>query len=142
MPTPRETLVESVRTWIDVPYRDKGRNRQGVDCIGLLLVAAQEVNLTAYDTLDYPRRPNPQDFLRGMKSHLDRIPKTEAGHGDIMVFAEPRHPCHVGILDVEPNGTVYVIHAYAPVRKVIREPLTADRRKRAMMAFRLPAERE
>lgn len=139
MPTDREILVESVRTWIDVPYRDKGRNRHGIDCIGLLLVAAKDVGLTTYDTVDYPRRPNPRDFLRGMKSHLDRIPKSDAGHGDIMVFAEPKSPCHVGILDVNASGTVYVIHAYALARKVIREPLTSDRRSRALMAFRLPA---
>lgn len=140
--TPRERLVESVRTWIGVKYRDKGRDRHGIDCIGLLMVAAKDVGLTEYDTVDYPRRPNPQDFLRGLKNHLVRIQKQDAGHGDIMVFAEPRHPCHIGILDVQPDGTVYVIHAYAPSRKVIREPLTPARRERAMLAFRLPPEKE
>jgi cell wall-associated NlpC family hydrolase len=136
----RNALVEQARTWEHVPYKDKGRDRFGIDCIGVLLLSAQDAGLSDYETLDYPRRPVPQDFLRGMRNKLGRIQKAEAGHGDILVFREPRHPCHVGILDMDPNSTLYVIHAYAPARKVLREPMTAERWSRAVMAFRIPGD--
>lgn len=136
----RNKLVEVVLTWVGVRYRDKGRDRNGIDCIGVLIKSAHEAGLSVYDTLDYPRRPVPRDFLRGMKKHLDRIQKREAGHGDILVFTEPKHPCHIGILEDDGRGIMYVIHAYAPARKVIREPMTEERWSRALLAFRIPGD--
>ena len=137
----KEEFVNIARTWIDVPYKDKGRSRYGVDCIGLVIKSAHEVGWTDYDTLNYPRRPNPKDFLRELKNQLDRIPKSDISHGDIAVFAEPRHPCHTGIIDIDECGNVYVIHAYAPAKKVIREPMTSQRKERMVMAFRIPEEK-
>lgn len=134
----RNKLVFWARSWLEVPYKDKGRDRQGIDCLGVLTMAAKDAGLSDFDTTEYPRRPVPRDFLRGMKKHLDRIQKRDAGHGDILVFVEPKHPCHIGILDVDPRGIMYVIHAYAPARKVIREAMTDERWGRALMAFRIP----
>lgn len=133
-------MVDIARSYVGVPYRDKGRNRLGVDCIGLIILAAQEAGLTTYDTVDYPRRPIPLDFIRGIKEHCDRVPQHEARHGDIFMFAEPRHPCHVGLLDVDPSGVEYILHAYALARKVVRDRLTEERRARILMVWRLPTE--
>ena len=135
---PRDDLVRAARGWVGIPYRDKGRNRLGVDCVGVLIKSAHEVGITDYDTLNYPRRPVPQDFLRELKGLMDRIQKRDAGHGDVMVFREPRHPCHVGILDIDERARMHVIHAYAPARKVVREPMSRERWDRAVMAFRIP----
>ncbi len=135
-----DRFVEEANTWVGVRYKDKGRDRGGVDCAGIMIKAAQAVGLTTYDTTNYSRRPDPREFLREMKGHLDRILKSEIGHGDVCVFAEPSHPCHVGIVDVDAGGIVHVIHAWAPAKKVIREVLTGHRRERMLMAFRFPVD--
>src|SRR3546814_8522820 len=96
MTSRKEDFGNAAKSWVGVPYKDKGRNRFGIDCIGLVIKAAHEVGWTDYDTLNYPKRPNPHDFLRGLNDQLIRITKREAGHGDVAVFAEPRHPCHAG----------------------------------------------
>lgn len=136
--TKKEAFVEAARSWIGVRYKHLGRDRYGVDCIGVVIKSAHEVGWTDYDTLNYPRRPNPKDFLRELNNQLIRIPKKQVGHGDVAVFAEPRHPCHTGIIDIDERGRKYVIHAYAPAKMVLREPLTHDRLERLVMAFRVP----
>jgi cell wall-associated NlpC family hydrolase len=134
----RDELAKAARGWVDVPYKHLGRTRYGVDCVGLLIKSAHEVGFTTYDTTNYGRRPQPKDFLRELKDQLDRIQKREAGHGDVLVFREPRHPCHVGILDAGDDGRLHVVHAYAPMRKVVREPMTDERWSNAVMGFRVP----
>ena len=134
--TLEDRIVEQANTWIGVPYRDKGRNRFGVDCVGLIIKVAHELGLTDYDTMNYPRRPNPVDFLREMRDHLVQQPLAQAGHGMVAVFREPLHPCHTGILEVDAQGRRWVIHAYAPARKVIREPLVGARESNMLMALR------
>jgi hypothetical protein len=132
----QDQIVEEAKTWIGVPFRHAGRNRLGLDCAGLVAKVAHEVGISTFDSIDYPKRPNPHDFLRGIGQEMQRIPKSEAGHGDVMVFAEPRHPCHCGIIEVDAQGQLWIIHAYALARKVVREHLTGERLKRARLAFR------
>lgn len=117
--TTRAEVIAAAETWLSVPYKDKGRNRFGIDCVGLVILVANETGLSDYDTINYPRRPNSHDFLREMKGHLSRKPKDAALPGDIMMFRGPRIPCHLGILDACGN----VIHAYMPHKKVTRDPL-------------------
>lgn len=129
-------VVTLAKGWIGVPFRHAGRSRQGVDCIGLVIKVAHEAGISSFDTTDYSRRPVPSEFVQGCKEHLDRILLDDAGSGDIGVFAEPRTPCHVGLIERDTGGRRWVIHAYAPARKVIYEPLVGDRLSRMIMAFR------
>lgn len=137
--TARDDLAAVARTWVGVPWRHLGRDRiRGVDCVGLVIKCAHQIGATDFDTKNYGRRPVPTDFLREMRDQLVQIQKQNMGHGDIGVFREPRHPCHTGIVDVDEQGRRWIIHSYAPYRKVIREPLTGQRLGRLLMAFRLP----
>jgi hypothetical protein len=127
MATLEDTIVEQAKTWIGVPYRDKGRDRFGVDCIGVPIMVARELGLSDYDTLDYTKRPDPADFLRGARSQLDVRGRDEIGHGMLAVLREPRHPCHAGIVERDGTGRLWLIHSYAPARMVVREALTEER---------------
>lgn len=139
MPTDLENrIVEQAKTWIDVKYKDKGRDRfGGVDCIGLIIKVAHEIGFSDFDTIEYPRRPIPQDLLRGMRDHLEQVvPLSDVGHGNIGLFRGPVVPCHTGIIEVDEGGDMWVIHAYAPARKVVRERLVGERDDQMVMAFR------
>lgn len=134
--TTRAEIVAEARRWEGVKYKHAGRNEHGLDCAGLIIKIANNCGFTDYDTTNYSRRPVPQEFIREMRDHLEQIPKGEIKNGDIMLFAEPRHPCHTGVYEIDDRGQEWVIHAYALARKVIREPLTKERRARWRMAFR------
>lgn len=136
MSTLEHRVVAEAKTWIGTPYKHLGRDRFGIDCAGLIIKVAHALGISDYDTSNYSRRPNPQEFLRELRGKMDRVPKGELAHGMVGVFREPSHPCHVGIFERDEDGRLFIIHSYAPARKVVREPLTEDRMSRLLMVFR------
>lgn len=132
-----DKIVAQAKTWIDVKYKDKGRDRVGgVDCIGLIIKVAHEIAISDFDTIEYPKRPVPQDLLRGMRDHLEPIKIKDIGQGNVGVFRGPRVPCHTGIVEVDEAGEKWVIHAYAPARKVVRDRLAGEMFDNLCLAFR------
>lgn len=138
MQKPRDSIVAEAKTWIGVPYRHLGRNKNGVDCLGVVIKVAHGCGLSDFDTANYSKRPDGKQFIRGMREHMQEITLGEVGHGDVAVFREPRHPCHCGIVEVDQYGTRWLIHSYAPYRKVVREHLHRDRERDMMFGFRFP----
>ena len=137
MPSLKDAIIREAHSWIGVKYRHMGRDRlSGVDCAGLIIKVAHGIGISEYDTNNYGRRPIPSEFVRELRNNMDRIEIEEIEHGDVGVFAEPRHPCHCGIVEQTEHEGRWLIHAYAPYRKVIREPLVGNREGRLLMAFR------
>jgi hypothetical protein len=109
----------------------------GVDCLGLLIRTAHKHGLSNYDTTDYSNRPKPEEFLRGFRDHLDRIPiPHDAGQGDVGIFRAPTAPVHCGIIEVDKYGQKWVIHSSLVRGKVVREPLEGQQLGRLVMAFK------
>lgn len=129
--TARLDVTASALGWMGTPYKHLGRDRFGLDCVGLIIRVANDTGITGYDTLNYSRRPNSHEFMREMKDHLDRKHLRDAVPGDIVMFRGPRVPCHVGIL-VEPD---LIVHAYLPARKVVRERLSGHLARLAVCAY-------
>ena len=118
-----EEIVDAALSMVGWPYRHAGRNEYGIDCVGLIILAAHKCGFTDYDTVNYPKRPVAADLRRGMRNHLKKLTGTEElQNGDIPMFAYNSHPCHVGILNCRGTQPT-VIHAYAPARKVIEQTL-------------------
>jgi hypothetical protein len=133
----RQKIVDQAKTWLDVKYRNKGRDRvHGVDCIGLIIKVAHEIGISDFDTTNYPDRPIPRDLVTGMRGHLASIRLASLGNGDVALFRGPLVPCHTGIVEVDETGQKWVIHSYAPARKVIRSRLEGDLYDQLTLAFR------
>lgn len=108
----REQFVAEARTWLDVRWQHQGRNRHGVDCIGLVLVTCWALGLTDYDVKGYGRTPNAGFLQRECDRMMTRV--REAQMADVLLMRYGREPQHMGI--VTDRG---VIHAYAPARRVV-----------------------
>lgn len=116
-------VAEQAWTWLGVPYKVRGRNRYGIDCVGLPIKVGHELGLTDYDFTDYPRYPNPVQFIGGLRQHMQEVPLNQIGNGHLLILRGPVMPCHCGILKVQPTGERLVIHAYEPAKKVIPQDL-------------------
>lgn len=123
-------IVETARSYLGVRWKHQGRTREGIDCVGLLVLVAHELRLTTYDTRAYSRRPKNTVFLDHFdKAGASRLAIQDATIGDIAIFEQAGYPCHAGLLTS--NG---IIHASMPRRKVVEEKLPGD----IIAAYRYP----
>lgn len=112
-------IIEAARAYLGVPFRHQGRTRRGVDCVGLVVLAATDAGFTIADRTDYSHRLTDNELLNGILSHCDSV--TSPQPGDIALFQLPNHQQHCAVVTaIDP---VYILHAYAPLRKVVEHRL-------------------
>lgn len=116
----RVQIIEEARTWLDVPWRHQGRNRAGIDCVGLIVKVTQALGLNDYDRTDYSRKPNGFDFVKVFRDRMDIKSVGNARPGDLVLIANGPYPCHVGLI-AEKYGALSIIHATVQHRKVAEE---------------------
>ena len=131
-------FVAAARSYVGVPWRHLGRSRTGVDCIGLVLLAAREAGWDLADPAPYAREPQGTRLLEGILAHATRV--AEAAPGDVLLFRMGLYGGHVGIASVHPAwGVPACLHAYAPRRQVVEQPMDAELRAALLGVFRLPS---
>lgn len=119
-------LVDEARRLIGTPFHHQGRNEHGVDCMGLVLLAALRAG---GDVLAAAGLPDTVDYGRGMNRRaLELLEQYCAARieepmpGCLMVFRYPGEPLpkHQGIFAGDtPEGSV--IHADGFHFKCVRE---------------------
>jgi len=119
----KQDYVNSARNWLGVRWVHQGRSRNGLDCVGLILVAARDLGLEIPDMPGYRRTPDPQKFIGHIFANSN--PETETVPGHFGVFRDGTQPCHAGIF-AEKNGVTTLIHAYAGTGIVMEEPFIHD----------------
>ena len=131
----RAAIVNEARSWLAVPWRHQGRDREfGVDCVGLVLVVAWKLGLANDDHTGYKQGVYGRKFReRLMRAGLTLKPLDEAIYGDVVVLTEERYPCHMGIL-----GRGSIIHAHIRYRRVVEEPWPGEWADKALDAFAFP----
>lgn len=118
----RDDIVNEARGWVGVRWKHQGRSRAGIDCAGLIVNVGNELKLTNYDTNDYSRLPDPTVFVDKFERNLDVGDINNILPGDVLVFRQLQFPCHTGIASIK-HDVLHLIHAHAPRRQVIEEPL-------------------
>lgn len=131
--TTREQFVAEARTWIGVPFVHQGRNRLGVDCIGLVLVVCRALGLSDADPRGYGRAPNGAALLRGLAQYARPLRPDEAQAGDLLLMRFLRDPQHVGI--ATDHG---ILHAYGGAGRVVETSLPPSWRRRIVRAYGVP----
>lgn len=126
-------IVEEARTWIGTPFRHQGRIKTvGVDCLGLLVgVAAElELGLERLDELGYGHFPD-SDYLQNKLTEAMEV-IDEPTIGGIGLFEIDGRAQHLGIF-----GECTLIHAYAPMRKVVEHGFTDEWKERLIKSYSL-----
>lgn len=111
-----QQLVDAARGWLGVPFRHQGRSRYGVDCIGLIILARNELvkDPTALKTpTNYRRNPNGK-LLELFPRFAEQIDRPEPGAVAVIGWPRQIHPSHVAILTPDT-----MIHAYHSSRGVV-----------------------
>lgn len=127
----RAQFLAEARSWIGTPWLHQGRNRYGVDCIGLVLVTAWALGLTDYDVKGYGRVPD-ADFLRSECERL-MVRVNEPQPGDVYLMRFKREPQHLAI--ATERG---LLHAYAGAGRVVETSLPPQWRERIVGVYAVP----
>lgn len=133
--TTREQIVAAARGWIDTPFAHQRRAKGvGVDCVGVVIMVAQELGLSTFDTCDYGRAPDPDAMRTLLEAHLDYVAFRDVLPGDILWLRVPE-PQHLAI--VTAADPLQMVHAFRRVGKVVE--VSVDRvwrSKRLVACFR------
>lgn len=139
-------IIAAARRLIGVPFCHQGRTRQGLDCLGLLMMVAEENRLTfagasatEHDSTTYGHRPDTAQLMAGLCRYLQRVTPDAMQPADIALMQVDGLPQHLAIISDYPDGHFLgMIHAYAPARKVVEHRLCEHWQQALYAVFRLP----
>jgi cell wall-associated NlpC family hydrolase len=99
-----------IASYIGLPFKFRGRTREGVDCWGLVRLVLNEVYGKSLPSFDLIEKPSIPEFAQLIDAELAllNIPQVQCPlAGDIVVMRCGRFPCHVGLY----IGDGYVLHS-------------------------------
>ncbi|MEQ1790548.1 MAG: hypothetical protein ABL857_08900 [Rickettsiales bacterium] len=140
----KQEIVACARGWIGTRFHHQGRlkktdtHKGGVDCLGLLIGVAEELNLpfTKYDETSYSHYPDTQKLRTNLASLMQEVPIENIEIGDILLLNVDGNPQHLAIVS-DFSGKFDIIHAYAPARSVVEHVLDTWWRERIVAVFRV-----
>jgi cell wall-associated NlpC family hydrolase len=110
-------IVNEARKYLGVPFHHQARSRKsGMDCIGLLVVVAQDLDIPIKDIANYRRKPDGVSLIKHLDEQLDPVDALDVGRIVVFWKVKPTYPQHVGIW----NGDK-LIHTHASAKKVVEE---------------------
>lgn len=139
--TTRQQVYECAQTWIGTPFHHQARLKGvGVDCLGLIIGVARELQLIAqdFDFTGYPRYPDGKTLLGIALKHMTLIRREEQQPGCIVVVAFETHPQHFGILGNYRHGGLSMLHASSDHGRVTETRLMFSGTMRHVASFDLP----
>lgn len=128
----RQRIVDEARSYLGVRFRKGGRDREGIDCVGLLVVVGQSLGLDIKDTIDYTFNPEVRKFADIVYSQSIRIPLDPIKIGSIAILKQTVYPMHTGIIGRDATGLT-IINANLGRRAVIEQPIAEWRRDLTML---------
>jgi cell wall-associated NlpC family hydrolase len=115
MPSDAASRIASARALIGTPFRLQGRDRDGLDCIGLIAVVH---GLETLAPRTYALRGTPADLAMEMLDrHFVRRSAAIPQVADIVLLRPGMDQLHLGLW----TGTG-LVHAHAGLRRVVETP--------------------
>lgn len=130
----REDIVAAARGWIGTPFHHQGRLKGvGVDCVGVVIGVARELGISDFDTTGYARRPDSRELEKLARALMIEVPARKALPGDVLLLEIDGQPQHLAFVT-----DIGMLHAYAPLRRVVEHVRDDGWDARIIAAFKLP----
>jgi cell wall-associated NlpC family hydrolase len=137
-------IVACARGFLGTRFHHQGRlkksdtHKGGVDCLGLLIGVAAELNLpfSKYDETSYSHYPDTEKLRQNLASVMQEISRENIKIGDVLLLNIDGNPQHLAIVS-ELADELAIIHAYAPARAVVEHVLDGWWRERIVTVFRV-----
>lgn len=108
-----DAVIAEARSYLGVPFRHQGRDRNGIDCAGLVLVVGQTLRLfpRTLSLASYSRLPS-GELMQRVQEHCR--PLAAPRPGSVVIIAWTQVAAHVALC----TGPT-LIHAYQNVGCVV-----------------------
>lgn len=144
--TTASVLIGIARRFIGVRFAHQGRTAMGLDCLGLLMITAEEagimldgVPINQIDIPPYGARPDVVLLQARLDAALQTVPLHSIQVGDVVLLNIDGSPQHLALISDYPMiGEMGIIHAYAPARQVIEHRYAESWQRATYRAYRLP----
>jgi cell wall-associated NlpC family hydrolase len=131
-------IVAAARATLGTRWMHQGRlPGVGLDCVGLVVVAARGAGIELPHVPDYGRLPDGPRLRAAIEASATRVALAQAAPGDVALMAFDRWPIHLGVLADYPGGGLALIHAWAGARRVVEHRLDAAWAARIQAVYRL-----
>jgi hypothetical protein len=142
-------IVAAARGWLGTRFHHQGRlkktatHKGGVDCLGLLVGIARELDLrytdgtllAELDRTDYTYFPDTNYLQQQLERVLCYVPLEGMAPGHVALVRIEQFPQHMAIISDLAGGFGF-IHSYAPARAVVEHTLDEYWRNRIARVYR------
>ena len=119
--TQAETMIAAARACLGTPFHHQGRlPGQGLDCIGLVIIALRAAGFMVQDRQDYARWPEGEALAAALVAHGAQA-LAIMQPGTVLLFMIAGQAQHVALA----TGETRMIHAYAPAGKVVETDINS-----------------
>jgi cell wall-associated NlpC family hydrolase len=126
-----ERIAALARGYVGVPYHHCGRDRNGLDCAGLIIRIAHDLELTDWNEVDYSRQVDPV-YLRSCVERFCSPVAGEALPGDLLLIAKWGEATHVSVY----VGDGLIVHASNKHGRVVEHSYDKTWRRVTIGVFR------
>lgn len=135
-------LIEAARRYTGVRFRHRGRNKNGLDCAGLIWLAYSDCGVTLPDFRLYGREPHRDGLNFHVASALGEpvavAPVRSMQAGDVAVMRYEHEPHHLALITDYPLGGFAILHADGWEGRVLEQRLAPDMQDRITHLYRRP----
>jgi hypothetical protein len=144
--TTRKQIVDKAREYLGVPFQHQGRSKQGLDCVGLILAVAEDLQLLDAkgnpvkrdDHIDYGPQPVTHLVLDTIRERMKHKSILDIRAGDVACLKLPEVPTHAAFVGFA-YGQLTLIHAYDGGRLVcVEHGIDVKWHRRIVGAFEFP----
>lgn|GEM_PF-2795110 len=110
----RNDIISQARKYIGAPYLHQGRNKNGIDCVGLLIRVAHDLYISDYDIRDYSDVPSGRFMRLELQRILIKKELVEAMIADVLHICYEYEPQHLAF--VSSVSPMRIIHSDSMAR--------------------------
>lgn len=133
----RQYIVDFARSFKGTPYKHQGRSVNGIDCVGILVLLGNELDVYHESERRYSRNPKSFGIKQEMEKILVKIDKKDIKYGDILLFRMITDPQHVGVVTEYSEQSFGIVHCYQSVGKVVEHRLNDKWIDRIVQAYKV-----